>query len=123
MAIHADQQSHRDQRPFPEEVEQEQVQRGENADQGRLKQQQQNEKFLYALMYRGPGNQHAERRQECGQHHQPDGNSVNAHVVVNVGRSDPDFVDLELKNTALTMEVHRQVKRGHKCQDGNDERK
>ena len=97
VAVHADQQRHRDQRRFPEEVEQEQVERGENADQRRLQHQQQDEEFLHPLVNRIPRNQHAQRREERGQHHQPDGNSVNAHVVMNVGSRDPDLVDLELE--------------------------
>jgi len=48
---------------------------------------------------------------------------VNAHVVVNVGRRDPDFVDLEPERAGLTMEMHRQVQRGHKCQQRDDEGK
>src|SRR5208282_4274484 len=66
MAVHADQQRHRNQRRFPEEVEQEQVERGENADQSRLKDQQKDEEFLHSLVNRSPGNQHAQRREERG---------------------------------------------------------
>src|SRR5258708_6701240 len=123
MAVHANQQRHRDQRRFPEEIEQEQVERGENADQGRLQDQQQYKEFLDPLMNRCPRNQHAQRRQERSQHHQPDGNSVDAHVVMNVGGRDPDFVDLELEGASLAMQVYRQMQRRHKCEHGDDEGK
>ncbi len=73
------------------------------------------------IVNRGPRNQHAQRREERSQHHQPDGNSVNAHVVMNVGRGDPDFVDLEFEGAGLTMEVYRQMQGGYKCQHGDDE--
>src|SRR5208283_3876177 len=50
MAVHADQQRHRNQRRFPEEVEQEQVERSENADQRGFQNQQQNEEFLHSRL-------------------------------------------------------------------------
>jgi hypothetical protein len=89
----------------------------------RLQDQQQNEEFLHPLVNRMPGNQHAQGREERGQHHQPDGNSVNAHVVMNVGGRNPDFVDLELERAEFTMQVYRQMQRGHKCQQRDDEGK
>ena len=116
MAVHADQQCHRDQRRFPEEIEQEQVERGENANQSRFQNQQQDKEFFDPLMNRSPRNQHAQWREERIQHHQPDGNSVNAHVVMNVRRRHPDFVDFKLERAGLTMEMHRQMQRRHKRQ-------
>ena len=123
VAVHADQQRHRNQRRFPEEVEQEQIERGENADQGRFQDQQQDEEFLDPLVDRSPRNQHAQRREESRQHHQPDGNSVNAHVVMNVGSRDPDFIDLELEGVVIAVQIYRQMQRGHKRQHGDDQRK
>src|SRR5580658_37140 len=50
VAVHADQKRHRNQRRFPEEIEQEQIQRSEDANQPRLQQQQQNEEFFHPLL-------------------------------------------------------------------------
>ena len=50
VAEHADQQRHRDQRGFPEEVEEEEIERGEDADQRGLQNQQQDEEFLHAIV-------------------------------------------------------------------------
>jgi hypothetical protein len=59
VAIDADQQGHRDQRRFPEEIEEKKVERGEDPDQGGLEDQQQDEEFLHALVDRIPRDQHA----------------------------------------------------------------
>ena len=89
VAIHADQQRHRDQRGFPEEVEQEKIERDEDADQRRLQHQQQNEEFLHPVVDRPPRDQHAQRHQEGGQQHQPQRDAVDPEVVVDVGSRDP----------------------------------
>ena len=98
VAVHSDQQRHRNQRGFPEEVEQEQIQRDEDADHRGFQHQQQDEEFLHPLMNRVPRNQHAQRCQERGQYHQPHGDSVHAQVVVNVGRGNPRRVKLVLES-------------------------
>src|SRR5271166_6340877 len=46
MAENADDQRHRDERRFPEEVKQEQIERDEDADHRRLKHQHEDEEFL-----------------------------------------------------------------------------
>ena len=42
---------------------------------------------------------------------------------MNVGGRNPDFVDLELERAEFTMQVYRQMQRGHKCQQRDDEGK
>ena len=49
VPVHADQQRHRDQRGFPEEVEEEQIERDEDADHRGLEHQQQDEEFLHPV--------------------------------------------------------------------------
>src|ERR1039457_328657 len=68
VAVHADQEGHGNQRRFQEEVEQEQVELGKDADQSRLQNQEQDEEFLYALVNRAPGNEHAQGREKSGQY-------------------------------------------------------
>src|SRR5581483_9249818 len=50
MTIHADQQRHRDERGFPEEIKQEQIQGSEDTYQAGLKYQKQNEEFFDAIV-------------------------------------------------------------------------
>ena len=122
MAENADQQRHGNQRGFPEEIEEEQIQRSEHADQRRFQNQQQDEKFLHPLVNRLPRNQHAQRREKCGEHHQPQRNAVDPHVVVNVRSRNPLPVDLILKTGLSAMEINRQMQRQHKRQQRNDQR-
>ncbi len=74
-------------------------------------------------MNRCPRNQHAQGCEEGGQHHQPHGNPVNSHVVMNVGARNPGLIDFELKTGKVAMQMNRQVQGGHECQDRNDEGK
>ena len=109
MAVHSDQQRHRNQGGFPEEIKHEQIERHEDADQRRLQHQQDDEEFLYPLMNRFPGDQHAQWGEKSGQHHQPHGNSVHAHVVMNVGYRNPCAIEFILKPGLGPMEVNRQM--------------
>src|SRR5579862_2212259 len=57
MSIHADEQGHRNQRRFPEEVKLEKIQGNEYPDQRRFQDQQQNKKFLHPISNRIPRDQ------------------------------------------------------------------
>ena len=87
MAVHANQQRHRNQRGFPEEIEEEQIERNKYADQGCFQDQQQDEEFLDPLVDGFPRDQYTKRREESGQHDQPHGDPVHPHVIMNVGAS------------------------------------
>ncbi len=76
VAPDADQEVHRDQRNFPERVEQEQVERDEYTDQSEFEQDQEREKFLHAMVDVFPGNQDRDRREQRGQQHQPQAQAV-----------------------------------------------
>src|SRR5258708_32521736 len=116
MPEHSDQQRHRNQRGFPEEVKQEQIEREENADQSGFQHQQQNEKLFDPLMDGFPGNQHAQRGKEGGQHYQPQREAVNPNVVMNVGGGNPGDISLKLETRLITTKMRRQVQRQDKSQ-------
>ena len=63
VAPDADQEVHGHQRHFPEHVEQEQVERDEDADQAEFEQDQKREEFLHAVIDMFPGDQHRDGRQ------------------------------------------------------------
>ena len=84
VTVHADEQRHRDQRRFPEEVEEEQIERDEDADHRGLQDQHQDEEFLHPVVDRLPRDQHAQRHQEGGQDDQPQRDAVDAEVVMNI---------------------------------------
>src|SRR5271165_1084037 len=122
VPVHSNQQGHGNQRRFPEEVKQEQVERDENPDQSGFQDQKKNEKLFDPLVNRIPRNQHTQRRQERGQHHQPQRNAVHAHVVMNVGRRNPGEVALKLEARLVADKVRRQMQRQNKRQQRNDQR-
>jgi hypothetical protein len=96
VAPDADQEIHGHQRDFPEHVEQEQVLRCEYAGEAKFQQQHEGEELLAAALNRVPGNQDADGCEERGQDQQPQAQSVERYVVVNVGRGHPDDVGDEL---------------------------
>ena len=116
VAKNSNQQRHRDQSGFPEEVKEKQIKRREHADQRRFHDQEQDEKFLHPVVNRIPGNQNAQRRKKCGQYHQPQRDAVDPHVVMDVGSQNPLPVDLKLKIGLSTMKVNRQMQRHHERQ-------
>jgi hypothetical protein len=73
-------QEHRDQRAFEEQVEQHQVERAEHADHQRFEHQERDHVFLDAL---GdvPACNDAQRHDGCGQHDKRHRNAVHAHVI------------------------------------------
>ncbi len=117
----ADDESHRDQRGFPEEVKEKEIERDEDADHRRLQQQQKDEELLHAIVDRLPGGKDAERNQEGGQHDQPERDAVDPDVVVDVGAGDPAQVLLIGKAARAGGRdlaiVHRQMQRN---QQGDD---
>src|SRR5260370_29241454 len=94
VSVHADQERHGNQRSFPEHVEQEHVQRQENADHRRLQDQEENEELLYAIVDRLPGDQDAKRDKQSSEQHQPHGDTVHAQVITD-SLADPGTASLE----------------------------
>ena len=94
VAPDADQEIHRDQDEVPEHVEQEDVERAEDADHRRLEQQHEDRELLDLLLDALPRRQQRDRRQEAGQHQQHQAEAVDADVVV----------DAELRNPAAALD-------------------
>ena len=95
VAPHADHEIHRDQHQFPEDEEEEQIERDENADHGRLDHQQRDEEALHVFVDRFPGAENGDRREERGEQDEKQADAVHAEVVVN-GLADPVVNFLEL---------------------------
>jgi hypothetical protein len=77
----ADNQEHRDQDAFEEDVKHHHVEGAEHADHQRFQDQEGDHVFLHPVGDRLPTGKHADRRQQCGQQHEQHGNAVDAHVV------------------------------------------
>src|SRR5437899_12106617 len=77
-APHADQKVHRDEHHFPEQVEEEEIERHEDAQHARLQQQKQNVVFLLAGLNRAPRRKNGNRAQNRGQHDQKEADTVDS---------------------------------------------
>ena len=97
VAPDANQEVHRDQHHFPEQKEQEQVERNKDADHSCFEHQQRNKKALRAPVDRFPGGQHRDGREERGEQDQKQADAVDAKVVVNrrLGNPGVKFLPLE----------------------------
>ena len=120
----ADDEVHRHQHQFPEDVEQEEIERKKHADHARLQQQEHGVVFADAILNGAPGAEHGDHAHEGGEHHQQQADAVDAEVVVGAERGDPIEALLELKagKPGLEAEDQRQRNRkpGESCQVGPD---
>ena len=89
VAPNPDQEIHRDESHFPEDVEQEQIQAQENAHHAGLQEQQENVEFAHPVGDTLPGCQHRERPDETGQDHEPQTDAVDAQVILDAEALDP----------------------------------
>ena len=91
----ADDQEHRHQAEFEEQVEQHQVQRAEHADDQGLEDQERGHIGRHPLVDREPRGRDADRHQERGQQHEQDRDPVHAHAVVQAREPGVVFHELE----------------------------
>ena len=108
-APHADDEEHRDQHRFPEEVEQQRVERGEHADHQAFHDQEGGEVLRRALLDdrpRGDDHRHGDER---GQQDQRQRDAVDAEVVSRVQRRDPGQLldELEVEGRGVEAGVQR----------------
>ena len=94
----ADDQEHRDQLPFEEDVEHHEVEGAEDADDQCFHRQEGDHEFAHARLDRLPRGKDAERDQERGQDQEEDRDPVHAQVVADVVLWQPrhELDELEL---------------------------
>ncbi|MEI9932920.1 MAG: hypothetical protein WDM89_20905 [Rhizomicrobium sp.] len=112
-----DDDKHRDQAAFEEQIKQEQVQRREHAHHERFEREEGNHVFRDAIFDRFPARENAERHQDAGQHDEQHRNAVHAHVVGDA-TGQPRRMLHELKCGGAAVEVcpknHRQNEIGER---------
>ena len=121
VAPHADHEIHGDQRQFPEDEEQEEVERNENADHGRLDHQQRDEEAFHIFTDRFPGAENGDRREERGQQDEKEADAVHAQVVMN-RVADPSAIFGELISGVRRAEATQQEQRNREFGEGSRER-
>ena len=100
----ADDQVHRDQAAFEEDVEQEQVLRGEGAHDQRLHQQEIGHVLGHALRDRAPARADADRHQEGGEHDQHERDAVDPERPVDSAAKGVAFDELPLRAVGIELD-------------------
>ena len=108
-APHADHQVHGNQHRFPENEEQEEVERHEGAQHAGFEDQHEDHEFLHLGVDALPGAQQRNRRQQRRQHEQRQADAVDADVIGDAQPADPGRLLAELH--ARQAAVKRRVKR------------
>ena len=112
-----DQEIHRDQHDFPENVKEHQVERAEHSDHSRLERKKTDHERFDLLRYRLPGRENGQRRQKCSQDHQEKADAVDPEMMLNaVGRSlDPCAGCLKLHVAAGRVKMIDEMEREDEC--------
>src|SRR6185369_2725836 len=94
----ADDEVHRDQHDFPEDVEEKEIERDECAEHADFQQKEAGHVTLYLLVYCIPGPENGNRHDEGRQHYEPEAYTINADVIVHPEWTglDPGHVENEL---------------------------
>ncbi len=111
-----DDQEHRDQLAFEEQVEDDQVERAEDADHQRLEHQERDHVLEHAVLDRRPAGRDAERQEEGGQQDEQDREAVDPHAVAEAG--EPGLVLDHLEAGLVRIEIRdhhdREREGGHR---------
>ena len=84
-----DDEVHRDEHHFPEDVEEEQVERGEGADHAGLEDEQRDDELAHLLVDREPRARDDDGHEERGEQDEPQRDAVDAQVKAHAQRLDP----------------------------------
>ncbi len=122
----ADQQVHRHQHGFPENKEEEEIERHEDAEHAGLQHQKPDVVFLHAILDRGPRRQNRDPSQQRGEHDQQERNAIDAQHVARADRGDPvvrrALDELEAGLEALCPEHRHQRQRDQEAAEREDVR-
>ena len=113
-APHPDDEVHRHQHELPENVEEEEIERDEDADHASLQQQEHRIVFLDAILHRRPGAEDRDEAHQRGEHQEQQADAIDADVIVRAERGNPIGALLELKAREATLEAPNQRERNRK---------
>ncbi len=121
-AVHGDQDGHGDEREFPEAEVEHQVERDEDAEHGRLLDEEKGIEGFAAGLNRVPTGDDADRREQSDQNHEPEAERVDADVVENCWILNPETVDLKLETGPAGDEMRGQMESEDEGGERGDER-
>ena len=115
-----DDEEHRYQAALEEQIEQHEIERGEDADHQRLEHEESDHVLLHALGDRQPARQDAERHEVSGEQHKRQGNAVDAHVEADRPEPRPELDELKLGGERI--EVAQQDQRQRESDERSPQR-
>jgi hypothetical protein len=118
----ADDDEHRNQRGFEEDVEQQAVERAEHADHQAGQDQEGAHVLRDPLLNHPPAGYHHQHRDERGQRQEPQRQAIDAQRVADAETVDPGRVFDELHAVERIVEMHHQRQRRREADDGADQR-
>jgi hypothetical protein len=122
MVPDADDQEHRDQHRLPEDVEQDRVERREDADHQPFHDQERTHVLCDALLDHLPAGQHHQHRGEGGQQDQRHRDAVDAEEVLDIDAFDPPRALDELHRRGPGVEAGEQRQAGEEGQHRDRQR-
>ena len=121
-AVHGNEDGHGDERELPEAVVEHEVEGDEDADHGRLLDQEERVEGLAAVADGVPTGQDTDGAEKAGEDDEPEGEAVHTDVVVDGGAGEPEEVRLKLEAGLTVLEVGGQVQRKEECDDRGSQR-
>ena len=121
-APYADDQEHRDQHAFEEDVEHHEVEGAEHADHHGLKDQEGDHIFAHPGLHCFPGRQNTNRCQQRGQQHEQYRNTVHAHVIAHAKIREPIKPFDELKLCLVLVKTEPEHEREHEGDQAGPQR-
>ena len=118
----SDQEVHRDQHDFPEHVEENQVERGEDTDHPRLEDEEQRHVGLHLLRDGREGGEDRDGREQGRQEDEEHAHAVDAEVVLDAEARHPRRLLHELHAALSRVEHGEERQRGDEGQDRHEER-
>src|ERR1051326_3201257 len=119
-APHADDEVHRHQHELPENVEEEEIERNENADHARLQEQEHGVILFDALLNGAPATQDGYEAHQGGEHQEEHADAIDADVIVSAERRDPIGALFELEAAAADRKPGDQLQRKQEPGDADE---
>ena len=118
----ADQEVHRHQHHFPEQEEEQEVERHERAEHARLQHEQEDVVLLHTLGDRRPRRQHRDEPHHRRQQDQQRAEAVDAEEILRADRRNPRRLLDELETRARRVVPEPQRNRDHEAEERDDVR-
>ena len=122
-APHADDEEHREEHQLPEQEEEEQVDGHERAEHAPLEHQHEEHELLAVPLDVPPGGEDDDRREQRGEHDQPEREAVDAERVVDAEARDPGDLLGELQRADAGLEGRQHQQREQERDEREDERR